>query len=120
MECKTITHRDGDIHQIMNEMINENGVIPVQFNSKDVMKTILKNMYTSPTACIREYVNNEARSCREAISKGYKDVSVYITANAISRNIIIEGRNSMGMSLDMFKEVYVVLGRLGNFDGEES
>ena len=120
MECKTITHRDGDIPQIMNEMINENGVIPVQFNSKDVMKTISKNMYTSPTACIREYVNNEARPCREAVSKGYKDVSVYITVNAISRNIIIEGRNSMGMSLDTFKEVYVVLGRSGNFDGEES
>ena len=119
-EHGTIMESGEDVPQIMSDMVNENGVIPVQINPEVAIQTVSKNMYTDPTACIREYVNNEARPCREAVSKGYKDVSVYITVNAISRNIIIEGRNSMGMSLDMFKEVYVVLGRSGNFDGEES
>ena len=119
-ERKSIMDADGDVPQIMSEMTNDNGVIPVRIDPVVAIQTVSRNMYTDPIAGIREYVNNEARPCREAVSKGYEDVSIYITVDAGTRNITIEGRNSMGMSLEMFKEVYTVLGRSGNFDGEES
>ena len=119
-ERRTITEAGEDVPQTMSEMTNENGVIPVQIDNKMAIQTVSKSMYADPIAGIREYVNNEARPCREAVSKGYEDVSIYITVDAGTRNITIEGRNSMGMTLEIFKKIYTVLGRSGNFDGEES
>ena len=118
-ERKTIPDTDG-IPQAMSDMTDKNGVIQVQLERISTIKKLSKNIYTDPTAGIREYINNEARPCREAIRNGYKDVTMHITIDPYTNNIIIEGRNSMGMSMQMFCDVYVVLGRSGNLDGTES
>ena len=118
-EQKSIVADACDIPQTMQDMTDKNGVIPVQVERKLLISNISKNIYKNPTAAIREYVNNEARQCRTAIKKGY-DASIHITVDVLSRKIIIEGIYSMGMSLDVFRDVYAVLGRSGNFDGRES
>ena len=118
-ERKSIPDTDG-IPQTMLDMTDENGMIQVQLERRSTIKKLSKNMYDDPTAGIREYVNNEARPCREAMRKGYENVTIHITIDSHTNNIIIEGRNSMGMSMQTFCDVYVVLGRSGNLDGTES
>ena len=42
------------------DMTDKNGVIQVQLERISTIKKLSKNIYTDPTAGIREYINNEA------------------------------------------------------------
>ena len=117
-ETKSNMCMDG-VHKQMLEMTDADGAIHVQIERDAAIDNLAMHIYKDPTAGIREYINNEARPCREAIKLGH-DASIYVTVKPTERTIIIEGRESMGMTMDVFTDVYTVLGRSGNLDGHES
>lgn len=116
---KKSTMNSAGVPERMLKMTDENGVIQIQLERVVAIEKLVRVLYTDPKVGIREYVNNEARPCRDAIKKGH-DASVHITVVNNTRNIIIEGRGSMGMTMDVFRDVYTVLGRSGNLDEHES
>ena len=118
MEKKVITDTR-DVPKKMAAKADKNGIIQVQLHREAAIEKLSTNIYTDPKAGIREYINNEARPCREAI-KLWHNASIYVTVKPNDRTIIIEGRESMGMTMDVFENVYAVLGRSGNFDPRES
>ena len=108
-----------DFPKKLGDVIDENGLMQMEVEREAALNTYNTEIYTNPMACIREYINNEARPCREAIKLGH-NASLHITINTLTNTICIEGINSMGMTMDTFRNVYRVLGRSGNFDGTES
>ena len=87
--------------------------------TKIYQNRLSRDLYKDPNAGIREYINNEARPCRSARRQGF-EASIHVTVNPKSRTITIEGRDSMGMTLQTFRDVYTVLGRSGNLDEYDS
>ncbi len=117
-EQKSRMDKEG-VPEAMSSIAGSDGLIQVELERDVVIERIARDLYKDPKAGVREYVNNEARQCREAMRLGH-DASIYITVNGHTRTITIEGRGSMGMTMQMFKDVYTVLGRSGNLDGNES
>ena len=103
----------------MMSMADSSGMIKVTLENDVTIEKIARDLYKDPKAGIRELVNNEARPCRNAIKNGH-DAMIYITINGETRTVVIEGRGTMGMTMKTFKDVFTVLGRSGNFDGDES
>ena len=118
VEKKVITDTR-DVPKKMTAKADKNGIIQVQLHREAAIEKLSTNIYTDPKAGIREYINNEARPCREAIKLGH-NASIHITVKGNDRTIIIEGIGSMGMTMDMFTEVYTILGLSGNLDEHES
>ena len=117
-ERKSSMGKDG-VPEAMSSMAGSDGLIQVELERDVVIERLARDLYKDPKAGVREYVNNEARQCRDAIRLGHK-ASIHITVNGTTRTITIEGRGSMGMTMQMFRDVYTVLGRSGNMDGGES
>ena len=109
---------EGVSAEMMN-MADSNGMIKVTLENDVTIEKIARDLYKDPKAGIRELVNNEARPCRTAIKKGH-EAMIYVTINGDTRTVVIEGRGSMGMTMKTFRDVFTVLGRSGNFDGDES
>ena len=107
------------VSEAMKEMTGSDGMIHVELERAVTIEKLARDLYKDPLAGIREYVNNEARPCRTAIKKGY-DASIHVTIDYQNKRVVIEGRGSMGMTMQTFRDVYTVLGRSGNFDGDES
>ena len=108
-----------DVPEAMSDITGDDGLIHVELERDVIIERLARDLYKEPTAGIREYVNNEARQCRDAIKMGH-EASIHVTVDGLTRTITIEGRGSMGMSMKTFRDVYTVLGRSGNMDGNES
>ena len=88
---------------------------------EDVIRArISHELYSSFKSAIRELYNNEARSCRETKRQHPEtNPEIHITINPVERKITIEGIDSGGISVDIFKNVLSVLGVSSNFSGSE-
>ena len=96
----------------------KDGFINTDIEKDIVIQRISKDLYASPSSGIRELYANEARACRNTDPR--ENPWIRLTINQDNRGIILEGINSSGMSWDVFRNVYCVLGRSTNFDGKES
>ena len=93
------------------------GFITTGLESDIVVQRISKDLYADPQSGIRELYANEARACREAMREHGASPEIVLAIDTDNRSVVIEGRDSSGMSWDTFKNVYCVLGRSTNFDG---
>ena len=103
----------------LEDIVGKDGLIQVQLEKDTVIERLSKDIYKNPLSALRELVNNEARSCRTAIKLGH-DAEMHLSLNPKSRSITIAGNDSMGMTLQIFRDVYTVIGRSGNLDDSES
>ncbi len=108
------------IDNSFDDITDENGNINIIINSEVIGQTLAKKIYTSWISGLRELYNNEARACRMANKQG-ADSSIVITINPnkTSREISIQGVDSLGITKAMFNKVLRVIGTSGNVDGEE-
>ena len=68
----------------------------------------LGRLYKNPVAAIQEIVANAVAACKAA--RELHGADAYIRIHACGRNLSIEDRNSMGMSWDVFRNVYARAG----------
>lgn len=103
-----------------DDITDENGNINIIINSDVIGQTLAKKIYTSWTSALRELYNNEARACRMAKKMG-GNPSIVITINPAesSRELSIQGVDSLGITKAMFNKVLRVIGTSGNVDGNE-
>ena len=96
------------------------GLIPVRMENDVIIQRISRDLYTGPLSGIRELYANEARACRTAMREHGASPEIHITINEQTRQLVIHGTDSMGISQERFLEIVSVLGRSDNFDGSES
>ena len=96
------------------------GLIPVRMEHDVMIQRVSRDLYTGPLSGIRELYANEARACRTAKKEHGASPEIHISINEQTRQLVIHGVDSMGISQERFLEVVSVLGRSDNFDGEES
>ena len=103
-----------------DDITDENGNINIIINSDVIGQTLAKKIYTSWKSALRELYNNEARACRMAKKMG-GNPSIVITINPAdsSRELSIQGVDSLGITKAMFNKVLRVIGTSGNVDGGE-
>lgn len=68
----------------------------------------LARLYKDPVAAVQEIVANAVAACKAA--RQLHGADAYIRVHACGRNLSIEDRNSMGMSWDVFRNVYARAG----------
>jgi len=108
------------VDNTFDDITDANGNINIIINSEVIGQTLAKKIYTSWTSGLRELYNNEARACRTAKKMG-GDPSIVITIDPTesSKQVIIQGVDSLGITKAMFNKVLRVIGTSGNTDGEE-
>ena len=80
-----------------------------------IIQRISKDMYADPASCVRELMANEI--CAAIIAKK-AGANPRIEATITPDKICIQGIDSLGMTREIFEEVYSVLGRSTNTDGK--
>ena len=117
------------------DALGADGMIKIQKNNEKIFEYASRGIYEDKHAGIRELVNNEARQGRIAIQLGHGNTHYIERAEKVSRirpdtpciimslsksSVVIEGRNTMGMTSDEFENIYCVSGRTGNLDDTET
>jgi hypothetical protein len=97
---------------------NNNGFIPVKLEQDVVVQRISHDLYAKPESGFRELYLNEVRACMSAKKTFRADPSIVISLDPNSRELQIHGVNSIGISIDTFKNIYTFIGRSDNFSGE--
>ncbi len=97
---------------------NNNGFIPVKLEQDVVVQRISHDLYAKPESGFRELFTNEVRACMSAKKIFGADPSIVISLDPNLRELQIHGIDSAGMSIDTFKNIYIVIGRSDNFSGE--
>ena len=100
--------------------LKEGDVIKVKLDNDVGVQRFSHDIYSSWASGVRELYNNEARACRTTM-RDNEDVKpeIHITINPLERQLVIEGRNSQGISREIFENSLAVLGVSSNFDGNE-
>ncbi|MDG6989532.1 MAG: hypothetical protein JRN21_09495 [Nitrososphaerota archaeon] len=93
-----------------------NGVIEMKLEQSVVMARLSKDIYKDFKSGFRELFANAVSACTLAKEIFKSKPRVDITLNPKTRELSIREFDSIGMSTEVFKEVYTVVGRSGNFD----
>ena len=88
--------------------------VPNRLDRDSVMARVSRDLYASPTAGVREILANEITAARAAKREG-ADPRIEVTL--LEDRIVVWGIESLGMERRIFDDIYMVLGRSGNFDG---
>jgi len=94
------------------------GLIDVKLDDEVVIQRISKDLYRSYESGIRELLNNEVRAAEEAKSQYNAKPKIMIAFNPLTKELTIEGKDSLGISSERFLELLRYLGRSDNLDGK--
>jgi len=100
--------------------ISDGKTIKVQLDSDVVIQKLSHDIYSSWKSGFRELYNNEARACR-ITARDYPDANpeIHITIDPTERQLTIEGKDSQGITVEVFDKSLKVLGVSSNFDSKE-
>lgn len=118
-EQKTTSLEKNEKGNLLSDMAGENGLIDSILDVEVVDEILSTSIYDKPEVAIREVFNNALRQCRTAKKLGASP-TINIIFDVKNNRLIFEELDSMGMTVETFKEVYRYTGRSGNLDGSES
>jgi len=100
--------------------LGDGNTISVSLDSDVVIQKLSHDIYSGWQSGLRELYNNEARACRiTAKEHPTTSPSIHITIDPIERQLIIEGKDSQGITVEVFDKSLRVLGVSSNFDSKE-
>ena len=122
---KLHTVPDIDIPEVDSESsplnrLGDGNTISVSLDSDVVIQKLSHDIYSGWQSGLRELYNNEARACR-ITRKEHRTCtpSIHITIDPIERQLVIEGKDSQGITVEVFDKSLRVLGVSSNFDSKE-
>nr|WP_276978631.1 hypothetical protein [Ferrimicrobium acidiphilum] len=101
----------------LSSLADSNGLIRVQLDAAAVLPRIANGIYANFESGFRETYANAITACLNAKEKFNATPHIDVTYNLNTRLLEISEIDSTGLTYEMFKDVYVVVGRSGNFDG---
>ena len=108
---------DGTDYNADLNVIKEGNTIKVTMDQDVMIQRVSHEIYSNFESGIRELVNNEYRACRQARDKYNAKPRLEITIDARTKELTIEGVDSLGISVRVFDKVLRCLGVSGNVDG---
>ena len=108
---------DGTDYNADLNVIKEGNTIKVTMDQDVMIQRVSHEIYSNFQSGIRELVNNEYRACRQARDKYNAKPRLEITIDARTKELTIEGIDSLGISVRVFDKVLRRLGVSGNVDG---
>ena len=109
-----------DVESSPLNTLNEGDTIKVGLDSDVIIQKLSHEIYSNWRSALRELYNNEARACRNTlVLSTLEKPEIHITINPVERGLIIEGRNSEGITVNVFHKSLRMLGVSSNFDGKE-
>ena len=108
---------DGTDYNADLNVIKEGNTIKVTMDQDVMIQRVSHEIYSNFESGIRELVNNEYRACRQARDKYNAKPRLEITIDARTKELTIEGIDSLGISVRVFDKVLRRLGVSGNVDG---
>ena len=106
---KPIIHKSKDVKDFG---LGKNHKVKVESNI--VMPILAESIYKNPLSSIRELYNNEKTSCYKARKLGLKNQRIEININTETRDLTIQGYNSIGISKKVFEDIILNVGVSGN------
>jgi hypothetical protein len=106
----------------ISKLEDDQGIIRARLEEGVVRQRLSRDIYSNPNSGFRELYANEVRACRRATALNPQNTHkprVSISLDYSNRNLVIHGVNSLGMSLQKFKDVLAVLGETDNDSGSE-
>ena len=92
----------------------------VQLDSDVIIQKLSHEIYSGWKSGLRELYNNEARACRITAKQHLTtNPTIHITIDPIERQLVIEGIDSQGITVEVFDKSLRVLGVSSNFDSKE-
>jgi hypothetical protein len=93
------------------------GVMKLELEEDVVVSRIARDIYSSFRSGFREMYANAVTACLTAKETFGAEPRIEITLDPLDRVLQITEFDSTGISTDVFREIYLVLGRSGNLDG---
>ena len=94
--------------------------LSVQLDSDVIIQKLSHEIYSGWKSGLRELYNNEARACRITAKQHLTaNPTIHITIDPIERQLVIEGIDSQGITVEVFDKSVRVLGVSSNFDSKE-
>lgn len=97
---------------------DEEGIIRVRLKDEAVIKYLSEGIYTSWKSSVRELFANEltaALTAREMVqTQKQESPTIEITVDPDRRELTIQGKNSLGITMDTFADKVIYYGRSGN------
>lgn len=98
------------------DIAGKDGLITAKMDQEVVDEIISKSIYNNPNVAIREIFNNAVRQCETSEELGATP-HINVKFDVKNNRLIFEEIDSMGMTVQTFKDVYRHTGRSGNLDG---
>ena len=109
-----------DVNTSPLNRLGDGDTLSVRLDSDVIIQKLSHDIYSGWQSGLRELYNNEARACRiTAKQHPTTNPSIHITIDPIERQLIIEGKDSQGITVDVFDKSLRVLGVSSNFDSKE-
>jgi len=96
--------------------IAENGVIKLRVENDVVVDRIAHDIYADWRSGFRETYANAVTACLVAKETFGASPSIVVTLDPANRSLEIAEKDSLGISVEIFQQVYTVIGRSGNFE----
>ena len=90
--------------------------IKTQINQLSIIPILSDSIYKDPLSAIRELYANEITACKNSKLK----CNIEIKLDTNSRDLTIQGFNSIGITREVFDKILSVMGNSGNNDGKKS
>jgi hypothetical protein len=117
MSSKIIQVHSNNEKEIKNYNLGE--TLNVEINSMSIIPIIADKIYKDPMSSIRELYNNEVTACEKALTLDPNlEQKIEIKLNTDTRELSIQGFNSLGMDSETFKNILRVMGNSGNAQGD--
>lgn len=106
-----------DYEPTLADLGGQNGVIDMKLESSVVMERLAKDIYKDFRSGFRELYANAVSASVVAKQLFKASPRIEIEIDPKKREFIIREFDSIGMSPEVFRDVYTVVGRSGNFEG---
>ena len=109
--------KDEIIDSPLTRILGKSKTIKTSIDIDVAIDRFADGIYSGYKSGLRELYNNEARACRSCMALG--DPEIHITIDPNERMFIIEGRDSLGITTDVFNKSLTVMGITSNNKSDE-
>jgi len=94
----------------LDQLADSEGRIETKLNKESLIQAISHKLYRNAESGFRELLNNEIRACQIAKDKFKADPYIKVSLNTLTRNLTIQGFNSLGITEEVFDKILREIG----------
>ena len=107
------------IESPLARVLGSGKTINTTYDQEVVAEYLAEGIYSGYKSGLRELYNNEARACRQSRDEYNATPEIHITLDPTERSFTIEGKDSLGITTDVFENSLIVMGITSNNNSNE-